>query len=81
VSDSVVMKPHKPVGIIGYGTYIPMYRLPNAEIARVWKGNGGGPIKEKAVAGLDEDTVTISIEASRNALARAGINASELRAQ
>jgi hydroxymethylglutaryl-CoA synthase len=74
------MKPQSPVGIIGYGTYIPIYRLPNTEIARVWKGTGSGPIKEKAVAGLDEDTVTISIEASRNALARAGIDPSELRA-
>lgn len=80
MSDTVVMKPQQPVGIVGYGTYIPMYRLPNAEVARVWKGNAGGPIIEKAVAGLDEDTATISIEASRNALARAGIDPSELRA-
>jgi hydroxymethylglutaryl-CoA synthase len=57
-----------------------MYRLLNTEIARVWNGEGEGPIKEKAVAGLDEDTVTISIEASRNALSRAGIDPSELRA-
>lgn len=74
------MQPEHPVGIVGYGSYIPMYRLPNTEIARVWKGGQAGPIKEKAVAGLDEDTATISIEASRNALARAGINPSDLRA-
>ena len=80
MNDALIMKPQNQVGIIGYGTYIPMYRLPNTEVARVWKGAGGGPIKEKAVAGLDEDTVTISIEASRNALARAGIDPSELRA-
>ncbi len=80
MSDSLIMQPQQPVGIMGYGSYIPMYRLPNAEIARVWKGNEGGPITEKAVAGLDEDTATISIEASRNALARAGIDPAELRA-
>jgi hydroxymethylglutaryl-CoA synthase len=80
VNNPVIMKPQNQVGIIGYGTYIPMYRLPNTEIARVWQGDEGGPIQEKAVAGLDEDTITISIEASRNALARAGIDPAELRA-
>jgi hydroxymethylglutaryl-CoA synthase len=38
----------------------------------MWTGNAGrGPVKEKAVAGLDEDVVTMSVEAARNALARA----------
>ncbi|TFH47860.1 MAG: hydroxymethylglutaryl-CoA synthase [Lysobacterales bacterium] len=74
------MKPRRPVGVVGYGSYIPMYRLPSAEIARVWSGGERGPIKEKAVAGLDEDTVTIAIEAGRNAVNRAGILANELRA-
>ena len=37
-------------------------------------GNEDGlPVTEKAVAGLDEDVITMSIEAARNALARAGI--------
>ncbi len=75
-----VMRPRRAVGIVGYGSYIPMYRLPGAEIARVWKGGGRGPVEEKAVAGLDEDTVTIAIEAARNALARAGIPPQALRA-
>jgi hydroxymethylglutaryl-CoA synthase len=35
---------------------------------------------EKAVAGQDEDVITMSIEAARNALARAQISAEELRA-
>ena len=69
------------MGIIGYGAYVPRYRLPAAEVARVWTGgNGGLPVKEKAVAGLDEDVITMSIEAARNALARAGIDPAELRA-
>jgi hydroxymethylglutaryl-CoA synthase len=38
------------------------------------------PIKEKAVAGLDEDVATMSIEAARNALARAGIDPALIRA-
>ncbi|MBN1488259.1 MAG: hydroxymethylglutaryl-CoA synthase [Anaerolineae bacterium] len=80
MTNKQVMQPQQPVGIIGYGSYIPMYRITNAEIARVWQGGGKGPVKEKAVAGLDEDTVTISIEAARNAVERADIAPSELRA-
>ncbi len=76
-----IMKPSKPIGIVGYGSYIPRYRIPNKEIARVWKeGRTGVPIKEKAVPGLDEDTATISIEAARNALARAKINPQDIGA-
>jgi hydroxymethylglutaryl-CoA synthase len=63
----------RPVGIVGYGAYVPRYRLPASEVSRVWTGGYGAvPIREKAVAGPDEDTVTIAIEAARNALARTG---------
>ncbi len=76
-----IMKPKREVGIIGYGAYVPRYRIRAEEIARVWGGAEDGlPIEEKAVPGLDEDTVTMSIEAARNALARAGIAPNELRA-
>jgi len=78
---SLLLQPSRPVGIIGYGAYVPRYRLPATEIARVWKGGQGGvPIKEKSVPGLDEDVATMSIEAARNAIARAGIHAHQLRA-
>jgi len=77
-----LLRPTKPVGIIGYGAYIPRYRLPAREVARVWAGGRtfGLPIKEKAVPGLDEDVVTMSIEAVRNALKRADIDPTEIRA-
>lgn len=79
--EDLLLRPAREVGIIGYGAYIPQYRLPSTEILRIWQGEeGGAPIKEKAVAGLDEDTVTISIEAARNALARAEIDPEKLRA-
>ena len=69
------------MGIVGYGAYVPRYRLPGAEVARVWTGGmGGSPIKEKAVAGLDEDVITMSIEAAQNALARAAIDPRLIRA-
>lgn len=76
-----MLKPDRDVGIVGYGAYVPRYRLPASEVARVWTdGSGGLPIKEKAVAGLDEDTLSMSVEAARNALARARIDPSEIRA-
>jgi hydroxymethylglutaryl-CoA synthase len=75
------MRPARPVGIAGYGAYVPRYRLPAKEVARVWtEGTSGLPIKEKAVPGLDEDVATMSIEAARNAVARAGVEADAIRA-
>ncbi len=75
------MKPSRAVGIVGYGAYVPRYRLPASEVARVWTGGDGAlPIKEKAVPGADEDVATMSIEASRNALSRAGIDPTRIRA-
>ncbi len=75
------MKPVNPVGIVGYGAYIPRFRVKAAEVARVWGGGEGGlPIEEKAVPGLDEDVISMSIEAARNALKRAQINPKDLGA-
>jgi hydroxymethylglutaryl-CoA synthase len=76
-----LLKPDRPVGIVGYGAYVPRYRLPASEVARIWTdGQGGLPIKEKSVPGLDEDVVTMSIEAARNALKRAQLSPEEIRA-
>lgn len=81
-SEPTILKPDRDVGIIGYGAYVPRYRLPASEVERVWMGGEGGtPIKEKSVPGLDEDVVTMSLEAARNALARAdGVDAALIRA-
>jgi hydroxymethylglutaryl-CoA synthase len=47
----------------------------------VWtEGNSKSPVREKAVPGLDEDTATMSIEAARNALARAQIDPQRIAA-
>ncbi len=79
--QNLLMQSQQKVGIVGYGAYIPRYRLPGTEIARVWtNGLSGSPVKEKAVAGLDEDVATMSIEAARNAVRRAQIDVSQLRA-
>ncbi|MFB3917476.1 MAG: hydroxymethylglutaryl-CoA synthase [Terriglobales bacterium] len=53
-------------GIVSYGAYVPFYRLSHQEIARAW-GKKGGP-GEKAVAGPDEDTITMAVEAGYDCL-------------
>ena len=60
---------------------MPRFRLPGSEISRVWtNGNSRSPVREKSVPGLDEDTATMSVEAARNALARAGIDPQRIAA-
>ena len=83
MSDNLIppMQTAKPVGIVGYGAYVPRFRLPASEVSRIWtEGTAGLPIKEKSVPGPDEDVVTMSIEAARNAIARAQIDPADIRA-
>jgi hydroxymethylglutaryl-CoA synthase len=76
-----MMKPMREVGIVGYGAYIPCYRISAAEISRVWKmGEDTLHLEEKAVPGMDEDTTTIAIEAARNALHKARLDPQKLAA-
>jgi hydroxymethylglutaryl-CoA synthase len=73
------------VGIVGYGGYLPRYRIRYEDIASQW-GRGRGPgterpgrgLVEKTVPALDEDTITIAVEAARYALARAMIDPREV---
>ncbi len=78
-----IMKPVREVGIVGYGAYIPRYRLPALEISKVWRDGQDQnylPIKQKSVPGPDEDTITMSLEAARNALQRAEIQPDKIHA-
>ena len=65
------------VGIVGYGAYVPQWRIKSANIAKIW---GSDPerlktlLEEKSVPGQDEDTATMAVEASMRALAIAGID-------
>ncbi len=73
------------VGIVGYGSYLPRYRIKVESIAKEWGSDPealkrGLQLFEKTVPGMDEDTITISVEAARNALKRANINPKEIGA-
>ena len=76
-----LLTPNRAVGLIGYGAYVPRYRLPATEISRIWRGSLSlEPVLEKSVPGVDEDVITMSVEASRNALDRAGVDPARIRA-
>lgn len=70
---------HNMAGIIGYGTYVPKYRVKLSEIAAMWQKDPaeivtGLKVMEKSVPALDEDAVTLAIEAGKRALTMAGIH-------
>jgi len=72
-------------GIIGYGVYIPRYRIKTEEIAHVWNDDGervkkGLMINEKSVPGIDEDVVTISVAAAKNAIKMSETNSDTIGA-
>ncbi len=64
------------VGITSIGAYIPVYRLNRDEIARMWAGRSVGGAK--AVAGYDEDTVTMAVAATLDCLVGGGAKADGL---
>ncbi len=73
------------VGIVGYGAYIPRYRIKVESIASVWGADApsykkGLMLREKSVPGPDQDTITIAVEAARNALRRSGVPAASIGA-
>lgn len=79
------VKKFRSVGIVGYGVYLPQFRIDIAEIARVWGREGEKiirslKVKEKTVADSDEDSVTMGVEASLMAIKRAGIKPKKIGA-
>lgn len=53
-------------GITSIGAYVPRYRLSLEAVARFW--GAGGSQGEKAVAGCDEDSITMAVAASRSCM-------------
>lgn len=67
------------VGIVGYGAYVPRHRIKVEEIAKVWGADApsykrGLRLEQKSVPSPDQDTITMSVEAGRHALTRAGVD-------
>lgn len=72
-------------GIISYGTYIPQLRLKARDIASFWNRDAVEiethlGISQKSVASIDEDSVTMAVEAATQAIERAGIPATKIEA-
>ena len=59
-------------GIVGYGAYIPKYRIKN-------EGKGVLGVMERTLPFADEDTTTFSVEAGKRALIHAGLDSSYVK--
>ncbi|ARM76486.1 hydroxymethylglutaryl-CoA synthase [Acidianus manzaensis] len=70
-------------GIVGWGSYIPRYRIDINEIQSTWGKEASTKkvlgLTEKSVPAVDEDSTTMAIEASKNALSRAKINPEDIQ--
>ena len=62
-------------GIIGYGVYVPRYRLKQQDAAIPWGGFATG---EKSVCGIDEDVISMAAEASEKAIKHAGVDPAQI---
>jgi len=60
-------------GIVGYGVYIPKYRIDRKMIGKAWSTGGRG---ENSVRYHDEDVITMAAEACMNAVYHGAIEAS-----
>ena len=79
------MKDNGTVGIVGYGSYIPRNRIALETIAEVWGASAphmkkGLMLYEKSVPGHDQDVITMSVEAARNALKRCTVDPQDIGA-
>lgn len=73
------------VGITSYGTYIPRNRIRIADIAAVWNKDpaeieGSLGVMEKSVPGIDEDAVTLAVEAAMQAISLSNIRPDSIQA-
>jgi len=73
------------VGIVGYGSYVPQNRIKVDAIAKQWGTDAesyrkGLNVQEKSVPGPDQDTITMSVEATLRALKRAEIDPQDIGA-
>ena len=57
------------LGISGYGVAIPRLRIKREDYAKAWGSFSAAGVNEKAVAGFDEDTLTLATKVAQRALA------------
>ncbi len=70
---------------MSYGGYIPRFRITSEEIGKVWGKDGKAygkalGVESKSVPDLDEDPITMSVEAARAALARIKLDPADIGA-
>ncbi len=71
--------------IVGFGKYVPSFRIRLEEIAKRW-GQSGAEVKKslgiewKTVPGKDEDSFTMGFEAGKQAIEMAGIKPAQISA-
>jgi hydroxymethylglutaryl-CoA synthase len=65
-------KEHGKPGIVGYGTYLPKYRIKN-------EGNGILGVQERTLPFSDEDTTTFAVEAGKRALIHSALNSGYIK--
>jgi len=78
-------KKFKNVGIIGFGAYLPYWRLKVDQITRGWQKNSENikkslGVQQKAIASKDEDCLTMAVSSTQNAIKRAKINVKKIGA-
>ncbi|MCS7112132.1 MAG: hydroxymethylglutaryl-CoA synthase [Ignisphaera sp.] len=75
---------HSSSGIIGWGVYLPRYRISIDNIAGIWGYDLDTPkgiwVEEKSVGNIDEDSITLGYQASLNAIRRANIDPRDIDA-
>lgn len=60
-------------GIVAAGVHVPQFRLEDEELSDAWGHSQASGVDSKAVAGADEDAVTMGIAAAERALADADL--------
>lgn len=76
-----IMQTVRPVGITGYGAYVPRHRIAAREISHIWRDGrdiDSLPVENISLPGPDEDVATMAIEAAQNAIYRANVEASDV---
>jgi 3-hydroxy-3-methylglutaryl CoA synthase/uncharacterized OB-fold protein len=65
-------------GIAAAGVHVPRFRLEADELSDAWGHSQASGVESKAVAGADEDAVTMGIAAAEDALANADLDPADV---